>query len=182
MPKNSKAPPAPSKAAPKAAARNTDSGPASVAADSNDLAARRMAEVDTFSAAMDNHENKVAEHGFANGVQPPHGATVEPPSRLPGGSTLSEANSSDKVGTEALDGLNATTDTLDRVRVDSSGRALTTNQGVAIADNQNSLKYGVRGPVLLEDFILREKITHFDHERIPERIVHARGSGAHGFF
>jgi catalase len=59
---------------------------------------------------------------------------------------------------------------------------LTTNQGVAVADNQNSLKYGVRGPALLEDFILREKITHFDHERIPERIVHARGSGAHGFF
>jgi catalase len=48
---------------------------------------------------------------------------------------------------------------------------LTTNQGVAGADNQNSLKAGVRGPVLLEDFILREKITHFDHERIPERIV-----------
>ena len=55
-------------------------------------------------------------------------------------------------------------------------------QGVPIADNQNSLKAGRRGPVLLEDFILREKITHFDHERIPERIVHARGSGAHGFF
>ncbi|MDR2336200.1 MAG: catalase [Burkholderiaceae bacterium] len=59
---------------------------------------------------------------------------------------------------------------------------LTTNQGVAVADNQNSLKYGERGPALLEDFILREKITHFDHERIPERIVHARGSGAHGYF
>jgi catalase len=59
---------------------------------------------------------------------------------------------------------------------------LTTNQGVAIADNQNSLKAGLRGPTLLEDFILREKITHFDHERIPERIVHARGSGAHGYF
>ena len=59
---------------------------------------------------------------------------------------------------------------------------LTTNHGLAISDNQNSLKAGVRGPVLLEDFILREKITHFDHERIPERIVHARGSGAHGFF
>ena len=50
----------------------------------------------------------------------------------------------------------------------------------AIADNQNSLKAGLRGPTLLEDFILREKITHFDHERIPERIVHARGSAAHG--
>jgi catalase len=62
------------------------------------------------------------------------------------------------------------------------GQPLTTNQGVPIADNQNSLKAGLRGPTLLEDFILREKITHFDHERIPERIVHARGSGAHGFF
>ena len=60
--------------------------------------------------------------------------------------------------------------------------ALTTNQGVALADNQNSLKANPRGPALLEDFILREKITHFDHERIPERIVHARGTGVHGFF
>jgi catalase len=59
---------------------------------------------------------------------------------------------------------------------------LTTNQGVPVADNQNSLKTGLRGPTLLEDFILREKITHFDHERIPERVVHARGSGAHGYF
>jgi catalase len=68
------------------------------------------------------------------------------------------------------------------VRVDSAGRALTTNQGVPVADNQNSLKAGLRGPTLLEDFILREKLTHFDHERIPERVVHARGSGAHGYF
>jgi catalase len=59
---------------------------------------------------------------------------------------------------------------------------LTTNQGVVVADNENSLKANPRGPTLLEDFILREKITHFDHERIPERIVHARGSGAHGYF
>jgi catalase len=62
------------------------------------------------------------------------------------------------------------------------GATLTTNQGVPIADNQNSLKAGLRGPALLEDFILREKITHFDHERIPERVVHARGSAAHGYF
>jgi catalase len=60
--------------------------------------------------------------------------------------------------------------------------ALTTNQGVAVSDNQNSLRANPRGPTLLEDFILREKITHFDHERIPERIVHARATGAHGFF
>ncbi|WP_437185909.1 catalase [Planctomicrobium sp. SH668] len=59
---------------------------------------------------------------------------------------------------------------------------LSTNQGLPINDNQNSLKAGERGPSLLEDFILREKITHFDHERIPERIVHARGNGAHGVF
>jgi len=59
---------------------------------------------------------------------------------------------------------------------------LTTNQGIPIADNQNSLRATPRGPRLLEDFILREKITHFDHERIPERIVHARGSAAHGYF
>ena len=59
---------------------------------------------------------------------------------------------------------------------------LTTNQGLRINDEQNSLKAGERGATLLEDFQFREKITHFDHERIPERIVHARGSGAHGYF
>ena len=64
----------------------------------------------------------------------------------------------------------------------SSDATLTTNQGIPVSDNQNSLKSGKRGPVLLEDFVLREKITHFDHERIPERIVHARGSAAHGYF
>ena len=62
------------------------------------------------------------------------------------------------------------------------GQMLTTNQGLLINDNQNSLKAGERGATLLEDFILREKITHFDHERIPERIVHARGTAAHGVF
>lgn len=65
---------------------------------------------------------------------------------------------------------------------DGTNKALTTNQGIKINDDNNSLKSGERGPSLLEDFILREKITHFDHERIPERIVHARGSGAHGYF
>ncbi|HEX7946651.1 MAG TPA: catalase [Phenylobacterium sp.] len=59
---------------------------------------------------------------------------------------------------------------------------LTTNHGVPLSDDQNSLKAGARGPTLLEDFVLREKIQHFDHERIPERIVHARGSAAHGYF
>src|SRR3569623_1686307 len=65
---------------------------------------------------------------------------------------------------------------------DGSEQMLTTNQGVRINDNQNSLQAGERGPTLLEDFIFREKITHFHHERIPERIVHARGAAAHGYF
>ena len=65
---------------------------------------------------------------------------------------------------------------------DGAGEKLTTNQGLPLENDQSSLKAGPRGPSLLEDFHLREKITHFDHERIPERIVHARGSGAHGTF
>lgn len=65
---------------------------------------------------------------------------------------------------------------------DATIQHLTTDQGIRISDNQNSLKAGMRGSVLLEDFVLREKIFHFDHERIPERIVHARGSAAHGIF
>src|SRR5688572_21254807 len=73
-------------------------------------------------------------------------------------------------------------DDLQKNTEDSGGEFLTTNQGVRINDNQNSLKAGDRGATLLEDFILREKITHFDHERIPERVVHARGSAAHGQF
>src|SRR4029079_1008945 len=73
-------------------------------------------------------------------------------------------------------------DDLQKNTEDSGGEFLTTNQGVRINDNQNSLKAGDRGATLLEDFILREKITHFDHERIPERVVHARGSAAHGYF
>jgi catalase len=67
-------------------------------------------------------------------------------------------------------------------QVTPNGQLLTTNHGTPVADNQNSLRSGEKGPTLLEDFILREKIFHFDHERIPERIVHARGSAAHGYF
>lgn len=67
-------------------------------------------------------------------------------------------------------------------QAEASHPVLTTQQGIPVADNQNSLKQGPKGPTLLEDFILREKITHFDHERIPERIVHARGTGVHGYF
>jgi catalase len=79
-------------------------------------------------------------------------------------------------------GQDAKSRDLQAARETPDGEYLTTNQGVRIADNQNSLKAGTRGPTLMEDFILREKITHFDHERIPERVVHARGAGAHGYF
>lgn len=77
---------------------------------------------------------------------------------------------------------NGKIDDLQRNYEEGSGEHLTTNQGVRINDNQNTLKAGERGPSLLEDFIMREKITHFDHERIPERIVHARAAAAHGYF
>jgi len=65
---------------------------------------------------------------------------------------------------------------------DEAGSFLTTAQGLRLPDTDHSLKAGERGPTLLEDFHLREKITHFDHERIPERVVHARGAAAHGVF
>ncbi len=77
---------------------------------------------------------------------------------------------------------NSKTEDLSRNIEESDGQKMTTNQGLKVNDDTNSLKVGDRGATLLEDFILREKITHFDHERIPERIVHARGSGAHGVF
>ncbi|MET3493367.1 catalase [Variovorax boronicumulans] len=179
-PKTSAAPTAALDAA-RAAARNTDSAPAHpapAAAGKGDVPAQKAIDTQALAAAMPANTNKPMEHT----PEAPVGLIAKPASRLPGGSTLSEANASDKTGSAISEGENATIDTLTRVRVDSGGQRLTTNQGVPIADNQNSLKAGARGPVLLEDFILREKITHFDHERIPERIVHARGSGAHGFF
>lgn len=71
---------------------------------------------------------------------------------------------------------------MDPFRAQGEGKALTTTQGVRISDNQNTLKAGTRGPSLLEDFHFNEKLAHFDRERIPERVVHARGSGAHGYF
>lgn len=71
---------------------------------------------------------------------------------------------------------------MDKDRVCHNQGNLTTNLGLGVPDTDDSLKAGTRGPTLMEDFIFREKVTHFDHERIPERVVHARGSGAHGYF
>ncbi|MDQ0271475.1 catalase [Cytobacillus purgationiresistens] len=77
---------------------------------------------------------------------------------------------------------NSKQEQLEEYRVDNSGKKMTTNQGLRVSEDEHSLKAGERGPTLMEDFHFREKMTHFDHERIPERIVHARGYGAHGYF
>jgi catalase len=92
------------------------------------------------------------------------------------------ANNKTKPVKPATEPSNKKSEQLGQFRDDASGKLMTTNTGTKINDDQNSLKASDRGPSLLEDFILREKITHFDHERIPERVVHARGSGAHGVF
>ena len=179
--------PAPAKKSPaKAAARTTVSGSrrGTAAAREDDAAAQKMAATQDLVASLPFNRTKPAEYGKAART-PPEGAHAEASDIRVGGSTLSEMNASPKLGVgnpQALSGVNASQQPLDFVRVDAAGQGLTTNQGVPIADNQSSLKAGLRGPTLLEDFILREKITHFDHERIPERIVHARGSAAHGFF
>src|SRR5690606_30934311 len=77
---------------------------------------------------------------------------------------------------------NSKNDQLEQFRVDDKGKVLTTNQGLKLSEDEFSLKAGERGPTLMEDFHFREKMTHFDHERIPERVVHARGFAAHGEF
>jgi catalase len=135
-----------------------------------------------LAAAMPHNTNKSLDFGCASAVDPPVGLTAESTSDAVSASTLSEGNVTAKTGEPAPPGGHAIDGRLAQARVDGSKQVLTTNQGVPVADNQNSLKAGLRGPTLLEDFILREKITHFDHERIPERIVHARGSAAHGTF
>lgn len=141
-----------------------------------------MAASDQLARAIPFNPLKPAEFD-AKAIAPPAGEPFEPSDPLATASTITEMAASDKVGSGAPPvGMNMTIHPLDHHRADPAGRPLTTNQGVPIADNQNSLKAGLRGPTLWEDFVLREKITHFDHERIPERIVHARGSAAHGFF
>jgi catalase len=165
--------------------RATVSGPAKSGArqQSNDDLTAKVAATAALAARMPFNANKPEEYGNGPADAPPVGVSVKPDDPITGSSTVTESNGSDKTGSGSpVTGQNKTIAPLDRVRVDSSNRTLTTNQGVPVADNQHSLKAGLRGPTLLEDFILREKITHFDHERIPERIVHARGSAAHGYF
>ena len=171
-----------SKQSNKGASRSTVSGPAGgVSGPAADVLARKMQAVSAVAGAVPYNPNKALEYGDAAAL-PGAGQSADA-DPLATASTITEAASSPKVGAGTPEpGINRAGGDLDRVRADGSGRALTTNQGVTLAQNQDSLKAGLRGPALLEDFILREKITHFDHERIPERVVHARGSAAHGYF
>jgi catalase len=146
-----------------------------------DPLAEHVAEESALAAAMPFNSAKSHEYSPADATKPLEGPHEGLPSPSSGASTLSETNDSEKTGPATL-GARSLDGSLSSKRVNSAAQRLTTNQGVPIGSNQDSLKAGLRGPTLLEDFILREKITHFDHERIPERIVHARGSAAHGFF
>ncbi len=158
----------------------TSSGPSHPGAAATELA-EHGAEQQSLAEAMPFNAAKASEYAAASTAPPAAGQHEAMPSPTAGAGTLSEKNESAKTGPatlepQSLDG------SLAGKRVNSAGQWLTTNQGVPVGNNQDSLKAGLRGPTLLEDFILREKITHFDHERIPERIVHARGSAAHGYF
>jgi catalase len=159
----------------------TVAGPSHPASSPSSDVAAHAAEQDSLSAGMPFNSTKPNEYGIRNAAAPVEGAHQNMPSPTAGAGTLSETNDTAKTGTPALS-PQALDGSLSTKRVNSAGQTLTTNQGVPVSNNQDSLKAGLRGPTLLEDFVLREKITHFDHERIPERIVHARGSAAHGFF
>lgn len=173
----------PNPAGAKSTARKSDSAPAKMPPGaSGDVPVQKSLDTNALVQAMPVAHHKLVENGRGYAQSPMEGSHAEPPSDLVGASTLAETNANAKVGAPATPGVNATIAPLERVRADGTGQVLTTNQGVRIANNQHSLKAGLRGPALLEDFILREKLTHFDHERIPERVVHARGSAAHGFF
>ena len=113
------------------------------------------------------HYDDVTEKGAS-----PVSASPTPPGREPmtAGSMKTPENTSAKIRD------------MDEFRAPPEGMGLTTDKGTRIADNQNTLSVGPRGPRLLEDFHFTEKLAHFGRERIPERVVHARGSGAHGYF
>lgn len=161
---------------------STDSGPTCQPEQiDNDYILQQRYETEAIAAAMPYNVNKGSEYDAEKARCPMAGARIDQPAQLATGSTLSEKNNTGKTGESALPGK-ALYGQLSSVQQNDSEQVMTTNQGVPIADNQNSLTAGYGGPALLKDFILREKITHFDHERIPERIVHARGSGAHGYF
>ncbi|ANC46588.1 catalase [Pandoraea pnomenusa] len=161
--------------------RQSDGGPAGSPGASKDPGVKRSRELGQTVDAIPHNTEKASEYGV-EAATPEPGPTSKSPSPHARASTIGERLGTEKTGGPAKPGVNAVGGDLTRVRADAEGAPLTTNQGVPVADNQNSLVGGMRGPALLKDFVLREKITHFDHERIPERVVHARGSAAHGYF
>jgi catalase len=139
-------------------ARATVSGPAepSLTSDTSDDLAAKVAGTEELASSFPYNATKALEYDPDAAIAPPQGAAMKPADPIVGASTVSELNGSDKVGSGGPPiGANKTIAPLDRVRVDSTARPLTTNLGVPIGDNQNSLKAGLRGPTLLEDFILR---------------------------
>jgi len=119
-----------------------------------------------------------SRHAVGEDPAPPDDLSVsEAPNRQPANPEIAAGQSPSSVRA-----LNPKAADLSVFKEDGAGKSLTTNQGLKVNDDQNTLRGGERGPSLLEDFHFREKLTHFDHERIPERIVHARGSAAHGYF
>lgn len=135
------------------------------------------------AAAIASNRLKPSEYAGDAGGPPEDGELGPELPPIATGSTVTEGSTSSRWSKPSVD---STAQLSDREwfnrSINGSGRTLTTNQGTPIADNQGTLRAGARGPALLEDFIMREKLMHFDHERIPERVVHARGSGAHGWF
>lgn len=128
-----------------------------------DVLAEKVAGTEDVASAFAFNPIKAAEYDPAAALTPPEGPSITFADPIVGASTVSESNGSEKLGSGGPNiGHNPTVGPLDRVRVDSTNRPVTTNQGVPVADNQHSLTVGLRGPTLLEDFILREKITHFD--------------------
>ena len=119
----------------------TDSTSARGARRGGDARQQQAADTQAVSAAMAFNENKAAEHGRAAATQPPVGLSVDAPPNV-GASTLTEGNVSDKTGAPAEPGTNRAVAPLGRLRADGAGAVLTTNQGVAVADNQNSLPSG----------------------------------------
>ena len=166
-------------------ARSTVSGPAQDDADliaAGDALAAKMKAAQALAATMLYNANKASEHGEASRLPQP-GQTVKPSDPLATGSTITETNASDKDRRRRPAIGDQSRQRSPRPRARRLRRQGAHDQpGRADRGQSEFLKAGLRGPALLEDFILREKITHFDHERIPERIVHARGSAAHGYF
>ncbi len=160
-------------------------GPEQVGAANLKLIAQQRADGQQQAAGCPFNALKRFEHVDAQGVaQVAAGQPMPALHPIDGASTVTELNNGNRWSAfdAASDKAADDSSELAAARTRNDGAGLTTNQGVPVADNQNSLRAGARGPTLLEDFILREKITAFDHERIPERVVHARGSAAHGYF